>query len=103
MRVWMELFPFLLRTVSKTQSTKCGHQPRQQSPSEAKGLLRQSSLTRYSDRDPRPTWETVAPRSRSKAVPLRSDLGPQGGAGLSIWPGFYLPDTGSPSQFPVAG
>lgn len=57
----MELFPLLLRTVSKTQSTKCGHQPLQQSPSEAKGLLRQSSLTRYSDGDPRPTWEHGGP------------------------------------------
>lgn len=57
----MELFPLLLRTVSKTQSTKCGHQPLQQSPSEAKGLLRQSSLTRYSDGDPRPTWEHGRP------------------------------------------
>lgn len=53
----MELVPFLLRTVSKTQSTKSGHQPLQQSPSGAKGLLTQSSLTHYSDGDPRPTWQ----------------------------------------------
>lgn len=47
-----------------------------------------------------PHGGTVTARSCGKAVPLSPQLGPQGGAGLSIWPWLYLPHMWIPLSVP---
>ena len=47
-----------------------------------------------------PHGGTVTARSCGEAVPLSPELGPQGGAGLSIWPWLYLPHMWIPLPVP---